>query len=226
VATANFRRWAENAPPWAAYLRVPPGDYLPEAGWGLDGRGERVELISQRCYRLRPADAGSPGAMACGAPVGRACPCCRSPLAALFDFTRIESDLPQGAPRTVICCLSCSMSAPTFAAYRHDGSWEWIAPTTPVTRAVDVAPEEHYLAREETNCPPFAPANIFEIDDATTIGGAPMWQQDADYPRCPTCAERMRFLAQHDNSALQVEGLYYAFYCPYCCITAVNYQQT
>jgi hypothetical protein len=126
VAVVSFRGWAENAPRWAAYLRVPPGDYPPDAGWSLNARGERLELISQRCYRLRPTDAGSPGAIACRAPIQRACPCCRSSLAVLFDFTGIESDLPRSAPRSVICCLYCSMFAPTFVAYHDDGSWEWI----------------------------------------------------------------------------------------------------
>jgi hypothetical protein len=100
------------------------------------------------------------------------------------------------------------------------------APATSLARTVELPPEARYLAREVTDCPPFAPANVFEMDDATTIGGMPMWLQEADYPRCPTCAERMRFLAQHDKSAIRGEGLYYALYCPDCRVVAVNYQQT
>jgi hypothetical protein len=114
----------------------------------------------------------------------------------------------------------------TFVAYHDNGAWEWIAPATFRAGTVELPPRERYVAREETVCPAFASANVFEIDDATTIGGVPMWLQHADYPRCPRCAERMRFLAQHDNSAIRGEGLYYAFYCPNCRILAVTYQQT
>gem|GEM_PF-6006732 len=97
--------------------------------------------------------------------------------------------------------------------------------TSPL-HTVEGSLEVRDLACEATEYPPFAPANLFEFNDGTTLGGMSMWLQDADYPRCPVCAERIRLLAQHDNSALEEEGIYYALYCPDCGIVAVNYQQT
>jgi hypothetical protein len=226
AAVASFRDWAKNPPRWASRLHVPPGDYPPSAGWSLNAKGERLELISPSCHRLRPAVANTPKAIACLAPSEQICPCCASPAVVLFDFTTIQDDLPKEAPAKVVCCRYCSMFAPSFVQYSHGSSWEWVASEATPPRTHDLPFRTRYVAREMADCPPFATANTFAIDDASTIGGVPMWLQDAEYPRCPTCAEYMTFLAQHDNSALQDEGLYYAFFCPACHISAVAYQQT
>ena len=75
--------------------------------------------------------------------------------------------------------------------------------------------------------PPFAATDPFGIDDATSLGGGPMWFQDAQYPRCPECQDVMQFPAQFDNSPMKPpeEGIYYSFFCPQCRIAAVNYEQ-
>ncbi|WP_165232586.1 hypothetical protein [Aquisphaera insulae] len=226
VATASFRRWAEEPPGWARGRRVPPSDDLPDAGWWLDATGERVELVSLRCHRLRPAEADAPGVIACRRPIAESCPSCHSPLVELFDLEAADAVLPANAPRRVIGCLYCAMFQPTFVAYRDDGAWEWLAPRTAAQQPFEVPPATRYVILEPAPCPPFATANVFEMDDATTLGGVPMWLQDAEYPRCVGCAARMTFLAQHDNAALRDEGIYYAFYCPACRIMTVHYQQT
>jgi len=76
--------------------------------------------------------------------------------------------------------------------------------------------------------PPFAATEPFGIEDATSLGGGPMWLQDAPYPRCPECQQVMKFLAQFDDGSMTPpeEGIYYSFYCSDCPIAAVNYQQT
>jgi hypothetical protein len=53
-----------------------------------------------------------------------------------------------------------------------------------------------------------------------------MWLQDAEFTRCLECSRIMTFLAQHDNGPLGEEGVYYAFFCPGCHVSAVTYQQT
>jgi len=75
---------------------------------------------------------------------------------------------------------------------------------------------------------PFAATEPVGVDDATSLGGGPMWLQDSQYPRCPECQQVMKFLAQFDNGPMTPpeEGIYYSFYCPDCRIAAVNYQQT
>lgn len=227
-AVEAFRGWAASPPEWAASLGASPGDYPPRAGWGLNAEGERVELISEHCHRLRPAEAGASGDVVALEPIAETCPCCRGPLVALFDFTGIEATLPPRAPKRVICCLECAAYNPVFTAYRDDGTWEWLAPAAlaePHDRGAWQV-EPRCLIREPAESPPFAASNVFEMDDATAIGGAPMWWQGAEYPRCPKCGEWMKFLAQFDHSPHQAEGVHYAFYCPDCQVSAVGYQQT
>jgi hypothetical protein len=118
------------------------------------------------------------------------------------------------------------MFAPSLIRYSDDGPWEWLESEPPPPREHDFPFEARYVALEGAECPAFASANTFGLDDATAIGGIPMWLQDSEYPYCPACAERMIFVAQHDNAATRAEGLYYAFFCATCHIAAVNYQQT
>jgi hypothetical protein len=62
---------------------------------------------------------------------------------------------------------------------------------------------------------------------ASQIGGFPTWVQDSDYPQCPCCKQTMVFIAQIDQSAFDAyEGIYYAFLCSRCRITATTYQQS
>lgn len=59
------------------------------------------------------------------------------------------------------------------------------------------------------------------------VGGHPSWEQDAEYPRCPSCQQRMAFIAQLSNEDFEVaEGIYYAFLCRPCQTAATHYQQT
>jgi len=60
------------------------------------------------------------------------------------------------------------------------------------------------------------------------IGGYPTWIQDAEYPKCPVCSRRMRFVAQIAREDLEEhgEGAYYMFLCQSCKVAATSYQQT
>lgn len=60
------------------------------------------------------------------------------------------------------------------------------------------------------------------------IGGFPTWVQDAEYPGCPDCSETMPFVGQISNEDFLefAEGIYYAFHCPKCNVSATGYQQS
>jgi hypothetical protein len=60
------------------------------------------------------------------------------------------------------------------------------------------------------------------------IGGHPTWVQDAEYPTCGTCAKTMPFIGQISCEDIEPhsEGIFYAFLCPDCAMTASTYQQT
>ena len=226
AAVERLSDWSQKPPSWASRLHVTPADYLPSAGWCLDASGERRDLISMNCHRLLPADEAAPNAIRCFVPYRQKCPSCESPTVALFDFTTIQPELPENAPVKIYCCLYCSMFAPTFVRYFLDQSWEWLPFEAANPRTFDFVIKPRKVSLAIDKCPPFASAKVFDLDDATAIGGVPMWLQDAEYPHCPTCGDWMTFLAQHDNSAVQNEGLYYAFFCPTCKVSAVNFQQT
>jgi hypothetical protein len=59
------------------------------------------------------------------------------------------------------------------------------------------------------------------------VGGLPSWVQDTAFPKCPECSGTMMFIAQVDNGQFPYhEGVYYAFLCSACRVTATTYQQT
>lgn len=230
AAQQAFRRWSTQPPAWASKLHVPPSAYLPHAGWCLDEGGEARALISTSCFRLLAGSDASSRSIRCCTRLGEPCPSCGGPLSLLFDFSRIDATYFPGelaeAPRKVLCCLHCSCWETVYTAYRADGTAEWLSPFE-VCRFPNSGHQQPCIHNlDESPCPPFACAEPFALDDASTLGGIPMWLQDAEYPRCIQCRRGMTFLAQHDNGHLGNEGIYYAFFCAPCHVAAVNYQQT
>ncbi len=232
TATEAFRTWSHDPPRWAASLHVPPEEYLPSAGWCLDEAGSRCDLVSLECYRLAaPTDAATAN-VTCPTTLGASCPSCGGPQGLLFDFAKADEGRFAGAlaeaPRRVLCCLHCSCYGTVFTRYFPDNSFEWLSPVeqSEFAYADGDSPEPCYRALETSLLPPFAYAEPYDFSDASTLGGIPMWLQDAEFPRCIDCGRYMTFLAQHDNGPLSEEGVYYAFFCAGCRIAAVTYQQT
>lgn len=60
------------------------------------------------------------------------------------------------------------------------------------------------------------------------IGGHPTWIQDAEYPTCGNCSKTMPFIGQISCEDVEAnrEGIFYAFICADCAMTASSYQQT
>lgn len=60
------------------------------------------------------------------------------------------------------------------------------------------------------------------------IGGHPAWIHDAEYPACGNCGKTMPCIGQIacEDVEPQREGIFYAFLCPDCAMTASTYQQT
>ena len=236
TARSAFLHWRNSPPAWAGALHVPPEEYLPHAGWALDSKGDRRELISLSCYPVAPVAAGGfrpQFPVHCRTEIEAPCPACRSPLAWLFDFANLPGEYFSGdreaAPRRVLCCLHCSCFCPAvFSRYELDGTAK-LHPATKSDETEAIGERPAVVRALVPNArPAFAAAEPFQISDATSLGGCPMWLQDAQYPRCPECQEVMIFLAQFDNLAMKPaeEGIYYSFFCPRCRVAAVNYQQT
>jgi hypothetical protein len=230
-----FLNWRNAPPAWAGGLYVPPEDYLHHAGVALDANGGRRDLLSLSCHQIVPLNDSSSEELVvpCRIEVEERCPACGGSLAWLFDFTDLSQDLfsgeRSGAPRRVLCCLNCACFCPAvFSRYHSDGTAE-LHPATKSEESSSFggrpASTRKLVLKPQ---PPFAASEPFGIDDATSLGGGPMWLQDAQYPRCPECNNVMKFLAQFDNGSMTPpeEGIYYSFFCPECRVAAVNYQQT
>ncbi len=230
VAVEAFHKWNEYPPRWASKLHVPPAQYLHSAGYCLDEYGHRRDLVSQRAFRLKLTAIPPDESVPCRNPVEDQCPSCKGPLSYLFDFTQLASTYFSEelfeAPRKVLCCLNCSCYGVVFASYREDGTAEWLADDRMLDVPYDGAGDACLRTLDNSFWPPFACAEPYSVSDATTLGGIPMWLQDAAYPLCVRCKRVMSFLAQHDNGPLHEEGIYYAFFCATCRVSAVSYQQT
>lgn len=234
TAQQAFLEWKTLPPAWAARLQVPVEGYLHGAGWALDDDGKRRELISLSCHRIakKPPLSEPSLAVPCRVPMASNCPACGSVLSWLFDFSalppRFFAGDREGAPRKLLCCLNCACPSPVFSHYSPAGDAQW-HPGTVSSESDPFEPRSECLCQlSSAPFPPFATAHPFRLDDASTLGGLPMWLQDPEYPRCPDCAKPMRFLAQFDNLAMPQaeEGIYYAFFCRACQVAAVSYQQT
>ena len=206
-----------------------PADYLLTAGWCLDENGQARDLIlSKHCFRLCPASKHDSDEICAQIRLDDLCPSCSSRLVWLFDFSRTGLDFESlglaEAPTTVLCCLSCACYGPVFSRYSADGTAEIVSTPEGTVATGGSEPRTRYLSARP--CPPFACAEPFTLEDASTLGGVPMWLQDAEHPRCIECSRYMNFIAQHDNGPLGEEGIYYAFYCRTCRVSAVSYQQT
>jgi len=234
AARRAFLDWKNSPPPWSIEILAPAERYAHEAGWELDTDGSRRDLISFSCHRIvKKADrADGNFSIPCRMPTGGTCPACGGALGWLFDFSGLPvshfSEERADAPRKLLYCPNCACFGPVFSKYTLDGKAEWRSATNCSEGALVETWAPCLCHLSPTPFPPFASAEPFELKDTSTLGGVPMWLQDAEYPNCPDCGKTMRFLAQFDNLAMEKpeEGLYYAFFCGACQVSAVTYQQT
>lgn len=146
----------------------------------------------------------------------------------LFGFFGLR-----GPRLPVLTCDRCTCFGDYyFARFTEDGAAHWFEG--------NVRP--NWLPENISTWPPgpwteipvrLSPRRPIEAADrcmevpASQIGGLPCWVQDAAYPQCPSCKQTMKFIAQLDNAQFPShEGIYYAFLCESCRITATTHQQT
>jgi hypothetical protein len=230
TARAAFAEWRDNPPTWASELYVPPHQYSEQAGWVLTSDRKRRDLFHPVAFPLIPA-AGRDGVKV-GVPVGDTCKRCGNTLTGLIEFNAIERFLPtQGTGQVrIVTCHRCSCFGPLFFILGPDGRVIWqSANEAPVYPEWEPFPEfpltvagftRHFL---EAASWLFVPGISF-----SQIGGLPSWIQDAKYPTCPECTEKMPFIGQISNEDFieYGEGIFYAFRCPRCNNSATMYQQT
>ncbi len=233
----QFAAWRESPPEWTSALYQPPEAYARFAGWELDAEGGQRWLFHRECYPFKVAEApGAPAAVTMLQTGTHSCPWCGDGLTVLFDFDLQHPQLGfmklPGKRLRIAACMLCNCYGTVYMKADLEGGYSW----SEYNVVPDYLPEHGggtYEADWREMRLSGQPAGTYESAEwtleapASQIGGHPAWIQDADYPDCPCCSRTMTFVAQADmGQVAEDEGIYYAFVCPECLITAVNYQQT
>jgi hypothetical protein len=236
---ALFRRWESKPPHWRSGLFVGPAHYTNLAGWEL-GTGERRNLFHDECWAITPAPSAeaSDKSLRLMREVNQSCPWCERQLIHLVELNLADEHFAflgfSGERLPILTCDACT-------CYGMGSMFSRIAPDGTVRLA------------NENKRPEWLPDNlsswgrspwkeqplrlhqrraIHAVDwcmpvTVSQLGGLPSWVQDSAFPKCPDCSGTMKFIAQVDNGQFPYhEGVYYAFLCASCRVTATTYQQT
>lgn len=233
-----FRRWQSVPPAWSESLYVPPSEYAQEAGWELTADGNRRDLILHACRPLVPPDHPDaiPDVVGVNLPNASTCGWCARRMTVLFDFDLTSELLSflgiEGTRLRVQTCDVCTCYGMLFTQVDWHGSAGW----HPANERPDYLPDNPddwptpienalHLSRRQRPVTESACRNM--PISFSQVGGHPSWEQDAEYPRCPSCQQTMFFIAQLSNEDFDdAEGIYYAFVCRACQTAATHYQQT
>ena len=203
------------------------GEFTLDAGWITDEAEGMRDLFSSASHRILPGPITSNSAPApCRIPTDDICPLCGENLRWLFDFSTIPESFfvaeLADAPRRILSCLNCSVFVPVFSYYFPDGTARF-HPATPTHKYGRIpVPEPAQKILELAPFPPFATSTPRSLEDPSSFGGAPSFVQFAEHPACPECHRVMFFLAQLNAG----EGIYYAFFCNRCRVSAVTSQHS
>lgn len=237
-----FAKWRQSPPEWASELYQSPEAYAHEAGWELDAGGRKRLLFHPESYLFKVCGEDNKGVSRDLSAVktlqtgAYSCPWCRSKLTVIFDYDLHNSLVRfmelSGRYLRIAACLHCNCYGTVFMKVDLDGGYAWSEYNTvpdylPDNESELEEPAWHCMQLSEQPAGSYENAHWMLEAPASQIGGHPTWIQDAEYPACPCCSETMEFIAQMDmEQAEDSEGIYYAFLCRDCLITAVNYQQT
>ncbi len=233
-----FREWEASPPRWRSSLHVGPAHYANVAGWEL-GTHERRNLFHDECWAITPAlpNQAPDKSLRLMHEVSQSCPWCHRQLIYLVVLDLADERFAflgvSGERLPILTCDACNCYGAAFIYSR-------IAPDGVVRLADenkrpdwlrdDVSSWEHPW--EQVPVCLHQRRAIHAVDGwdsvgLSQIGGLPTWVQDAEFPKCPDCAGTMKFVAQVDNGQFPYhEGVYYAFLCASCRVTATTYQQT
>ena len=231
-----FQQWKTRPPFWADSLYVPPQDYSREAGWELTDDGQRRDLYFNDCTKLLRGQSVSPDKFQAVRGREDACPWCSQRLTNLIDVVPSEFGMFEVSVAIdrvqVATCEICTAFGTVFGVMNESGHGKWFPENARPAHLPDDAETWTRLPQDSLTTgskrPSLSVASWFLPTTFSQLGGHPTWIQDAEYPRCPTCSRTMMFLAQVANDEIEdySEGIYYAFVCSLCSMTATGYQQS
>lgn len=226
LAQTQFGMWKDTPPDWWEKIYE---EYPLEAGWEITTSGQRRNLYFQQCYAL--VSNPNPGETRVFVPREDTCPWCHQPLENVFslDLTDVRLNFLgiDGTKLNILTCSSCLPWSVIFGKVDYAGNATWSAfnPSDPPMRSTE------YFALSNTLTLANEPRNPFEAQlceyGQSQVGGFPTWVNDADYPICPDCGQRMVFIGQIQTCDIEPgEGCTYGFLCKSCQLTATFYDQT
>jgi hypothetical protein len=232
VVVDLFARWRWSPPSWRSDLHVPPEEYALEAGWELTPADTRRNLFYDICHTLVPGSVPR-NVVALASRTSEACAWCARPLVALLalDAPTFELVSSKASWRAleVPTCLACACYSVVYG-YSDARRPVWHpanADGLPDSEGDSTRPAQG-LVLSGTRRGPYHAASQFLPTRFSQLGGHPTWIQDAEYPPCPECSRRMMAVGQVSGGDVEglAEGIYYAFACDQCPVSATSYQQT
>lgn len=243
VVVSQFREWRLHPPKWAGQLFVDPEIYALEGGWELTPNGERRNLLRDVSYAIRTTgeqqDSASEASVTQFLKTSDSnCPWCEGKLTILMDVDTSHPSLAYlGLPMErlqVETCEHCGGFVTIYMELDHQGVpvWsgfnqkpEYLPSFNSEDSSAEIVPR--MTLSPEPQSPYYAAVWTLTQQDSQ-IGGHPSWVQDADYPVCPCCDKRMRFIGQVDWEDFDQygEGIFYMFVCTEDKMTATLYQQS
>jgi len=233
----DFLKWEHSPPAWRRQLHVGPSRYAHVAGWEPTPQGRR-DLFHSTCFAIQPA---APGRATCESValvkvLSQTCHWCNSPLVLLLELDLAAPEFSflrfNGRYLPVLTCEDCTCFGPIYGNIDATGVAHWSERSVqPKWLPNDIrswrrGPWSGVMVE-------LMPRRAIHAVDWCTpvttsqIGGLPSWVQDAEYPSCPECQKTMIFIAQLDDGHFPGhDGIFYAFLCPDCRVTATTYQQT
>ncbi len=155
------------------------------------------------------------------------CPICRTPASRLL--TLCADRLPYGLTRDPSFFWWQCDDSPLEYAFVHvasDGATEGrMTPMSPAAAEDRVVPASLALALEPHPNPLGQGLEAHPGFGNHQVGGFPPWLEMDDFPHCPDCGDRMRFLAAVDGGpsafgSIALDGILYGFWCDTCGVSA------
>lgn len=243
VVTEQFREWQLQPPKWAEQLYVTPETYALDGGWELTPDGEKRDLINHLCYAIRLEEQQNDDLNevhhARFLEISHStCPWCDRKLTKLMDVATSHPSLQyldlQIENLQVITCDLCggfstiyieldNHGVPVWSHYNQEPAY--LPDIDDVNNSTEI-PLSLVLSHEPQS--PYYAAVWTMSQLNSQIGGHPSWVQDPEYPLCPCCKRRMRYIGQIDYADFDKygEGIFYMFICAKDRITATVYQQS
>lgn len=218
---ARFARWKREET--VALLDL----YMFNAGWELDGNGQKRWLFTKSCFGLKAASSQIESSVS-----AIKCRWCDRPLYSLSDFptTYLEKIFNVASTEPTLSipfCMYCTLFEPVPMSLKPgNGGKVDFSPRIAVGKRIEQPKYKletsggilHLqIAGSMRDC--FSAVDSGRSYNLSQIGGFPTWPQDANYPHCVECGQTMLFFMQvesMDFPLLQYEGVYHFFVCQTC----------